>query len=218
MDDEIIEQIRQQHVDNYRNGILDIIDNNSKALVEDIQTLIKKPPLEAMDIIKTKFLSLAKKNKIILNTIELDNILDEFRGHLFEVSTEIGKMRVKSLNDIVNNTKLDDNNVIKINKKHFVDINKEMKKKFKTEFSSAIDKFSDSVIIVFNSDLDDKIKEEIVKDLIKYIKGNYFKQLLDNFDIKILVKDTTLINSVKEQSERYLFTLNNSRVLNDLDN
>ena len=218
MDDEIIEQIRQQHVDNYRNGILDIIDNNSKALVEDIQTLIKKPPLEAMDIIKTKFLSLAKKHKIILNTIELDNILDEFRGHLFEVSTEIGKMRVKSLNDIVNNTKLDDNNVIKINKKHFVDINKEMKKKFKTEFSSAIDKFSDSVIIVFNSDLDDKIKEEIVKDLIKYIKGNYFKQLLDNFDIKILVKDTTLINSVKEQSERYLFTLNNSRVLNDLDN
>ena len=153
MDDEIIEQIRQQHVDNYRNGILDIIDNNSKALVEDIQTLIKKPPLEAMDIIKTKFLSLAKKHKIILNTIELDNILDEFRGHLFEVSTEIGKMRVKSLNDIVNNTKLDDNNVIKINKKHFVDINKEMKKKFKTEFSSAIDKFSDSVIIVFNSSL-----------------------------------------------------------------
>ncbi len=218
MDDEIIEQIRQQHVDNYRNGILDIIDNNSKALVEDIQTLIKKPPLEAMDIIKTKFLSLAKKNKIILNTIELDNILDEFRGHLFEVSTEIGKMRVKSLNDIINNTKLDDNNVIKINKKHFVDINKEMKKKFKTEFSSAIDNFSDSVIVVFNSDLDDKIKEEIVKDLIKYIKGNYFKQLLDNFDIKILVKDTTLINSVKEQSERYLFTLNNSRVLNDLDN
>jgi hypothetical protein len=31
-------------------------------------------------------------------------------------------------------------------------------------------------------------------------------------DIKILVKDTTLINGVKEQSERYIFTLENSRL------
>ena len=41
--------------------------------------------------------------------------------------------------------------------------------------------------------------------------------MLENIDIKILVKDTTLINGAKEQAERYLFTLNNSRLLNDLD-
>ena len=41
------------------------------------------------------------------------------------------------------------------------------------------------------------------------------KQLLENIDIKILVKDTTLINSSKEQAERYLFTINNSRLFDD---
>ena len=33
--------------------------------------------------------------------------------------------------------------------------------------------------------------------------------------MKILVKDTTLINTVKETTDRYLFTLSNSRLLND---
>ena len=51
--------------------------------------------------------------------------------------------------------------------------------------------------------------------MTKYLKKNYLSQLLENIDIKILVKDTTLINSTKEQSERYLFTLNNSRLLKD---
>ena len=37
-------------------------------------------------------------------------------------------------------------------------------------------------------------------------------QLLENIDFKILVKDTILINSFKEQSDRYLFTLENSRI------
>ena len=40
---------------------------------------------------------------------------------------------------------------------------------------------------------------------------------MDSFDIKFLVKDTTLMNSVKEQGDRYLFTLKNSRLLNDFD-
>ena len=54
-------------------------------------------------------------------------------------------------------------------------------------------------------------------DISKYVKGNYQKQLMENFDIKILVKDTTLINGTKEQGERYLFTLNHSHLFQDLD-
>ena len=34
----------------------------------------------------------------------------------------------------------------------------------------------------------------------------------DNIDFKMLVKDTTLVNGTKEHGERYLFTLNNSRI------
>ena len=59
---------------------------------------------------------------------------------------------------------------------------------------------------------------------LKQENGEYFpvslfechRQLFENIDIKILIKDTTLINIVKEQTERYLFTLNNSRIFSDL--
>ena len=36
---------------------------------EDIKSLLKTPPLDSMDLIKAKFLDLAKKNKIILNKV-----------------------------------------------------------------------------------------------------------------------------------------------------
>ena len=49
----------------------------------------------------------------------------------------------------------------------------------------------------------------------KFLNSNYKKNLLENLDMKLMVKDTTLINTIKEQSERYLFTLNNSHLLND---
>ena len=39
--------------------------------------------------------------------------------------------------------------------------------------------------------------------------------MIENVDIKILIKDTTLMNLVKEQTERYLFTISNSRLFKD---
>ena len=50
---------------------------------------------------------------------------------------------------------------------------------------------------------------------IKYIKNNYNKQIIESINMKIMVKDNILLNSIKEHSERYLFTINNSRLLND---
>ena len=61
----------------------------------------------------------------------------------------------------------------------------------------------------------DRSMKKIVDDITKFVNGTYQRQLLENSDIKILVKDTTLINGVKEQSERYLFTLENSRLFNE---
>ena len=72
--------------------------------------------------------------------------------------------------------------------------------------------------VVFSSYVDSGIKDNIISNISKYVKGSYQRQLLENFDIKVLIKNTTLINSIKEQNERYLFTINNSRILNDLDN
>ena len=64
-------------------------------------------------------------------------------------------------------------------------------------------------------DTDEFVKSRIIQDFAKYMNGQYKRQLLENIDIKILVKDTTLINLIKEQTERYLFTLANSRLFKE---
>ena len=66
--------------------------------------------------------------------------------------------------------------------------------------------------LLFSNDVDSGVVKKITSDVSKYINGNYQRQLLENIDFKILVKDTILINSFKEQSDRYLFTLENSRI------
>ena len=71
-------------------------------------------------------------------------------------------------------------------------------------FVKNIDKIFDEV--------DLSIKEKIIGDITKFITKNYYKQIMDSFDIKVLVKDTILINSINEQNERYIFKLNNSRL------
>ena len=57
--------LKQQHFDSYKRSVTDIIENNTRLLVnEDINSLIKKPPLDSMDKIKNKFLNIAKKNNL----------------------------------------------------------------------------------------------------------------------------------------------------------
>lgn len=218
MDDKELEKIRKQHADNYKNIILDLIANNTIALIEDIKTMIKKPPLETMDIIKSRFLSLAKKNKIVLDTESLDAILESFRKDLFDMCNEIKKIRIDNLNNLVNKVKLEKTDVIKLSKKDFNDINKNIRRIFKDKINVASERIINEADNVFNSKIEEEIRNKIVEDVSKYIKNIYLKQMLDNFDNKMLIKDTTLINNIKEQAERYRFTLNNSHIFNDLNN
>lgn len=217
MENNTKEEIKQQHINNYRQIIIEIINNNTNSLVDDdINSLIKKPPLDSMDVIQSKFLSMAKKNKIILNNDQLNKIIDNYRRKILGLSENLKKIRVKELSKRVNSIKLKDNETIKINKKDFININKEIKKSIKTQVDNSLDKeILNKIDSVFLKDVDEDVKEKFIKDMTKYLKKNYLRQLLENIDIKLLVKDTTLINSTKEQAERYIFTLNNSRLLND---
>ena len=61
------------------------------------------------------------------------------------------------------------------------------------------------------------ISDNYINEVTKYLKKQYQKQILDLFDIKVLIKDTTLINSIKEQGNHYTFTMKNSRLLNDFE-
>ena len=213
------DEIKLHHIDSYKSTIIEMIKNNTNSLVDDdIMSLIRKPPLDSMDLIQNKFLSLAKKNKVILNSEELNRKIKEYRNQVMKVSENLKKIRIEELSKKVNNTKLKDNEIIKINKKDLSNVNKEMKKLIKEKVSSSIEKeILANVNSIFTKEVDSNIKEKIIVEITKYLKKNYLNQLIESIDIKILVKDTTLINNSKEQAERYLFTLSNSRLLNELD-
>lgn len=214
MEEEQIKEFKKQHFDNYKNNILDIMDNNTNSFVnEDIKTLISKPPLDSMDVLKNKFLDLSKKNKIILDTEELSKLLDDYRNNIIKVTDKIKKERISTLSKKVNSTK--DFKVIEFYKKDFNSLDKELKKELKSSMNDSYEKvFTKSINKIFSKDIDESIKNKIIDEISKFINKKYQKQVMDSFDIKILVKDTILINAVKEATERYLFTLDNSKLLN----
>ena len=212
MTEDLKEDYLKQHYDNYKNGIMELIKNNTFVLFDDIVLLVKKPPLDSMDSVRNRFLEIAKKYGIVLNTDELNHFLDSYRSQLLTNFEEIKEMRVQSLNEVVSNYK--DEELITIYKKDFTPINKKIRNYLKELILSS---FDNSLVIYRDkliNNMDQDTTEVFFTEIIKYIKGNYQKQFLDSFDIKILVKDTTLMNSIKEHNEHYTFTLNNSRVLN----
>ena len=98
-------------------------------------------------------------------------------------------------------------------KKDFISLDKVLKKILKDNMISSYEKIFKNINKIFDKDIDDSIKNKIIEDIDKFINKNYQKQIMDGFDIKVLVKDTILINSINEQNERYIFKLNNSRLL-----
>jgi hypothetical protein len=218
MEEEALIKFREQHVNNYKKAILENIKNNTCVLVDDdIMSIIRKPPLDSMDLIKSKFLDLARKNKIVLNTEELSIVLEDYRNDISKCCDTIKNIRIEELSNKVEKIKFEKNSdIIKINKKDFTNLNKEIKKVMKHQLDNSLENvILNKIDEIFLDGTSDEVKGKITNDISKYLKGTYQKQLLENFDIKILVKDTTLMNGTKEQSERYLFTLNNSRLLND---
>lgn len=212
-----MEELKKQHLDTYKRAIVDNIKNNTKSLVyDDIKPLFEKPPLDSMDLIKNKLLGLAKKNKIVLNTEELDKILDKYRFSLSLCLKKIESLRVdvlvKKLDDFSFN---EDDDIVVFYKKDFISINKDIKKIIKEQMSLSLnDVILSKINKIFSNDIDDDVIEQIVSEITKYVNGGYQKQLLESLEIKVLVKDTTLINGIKEQADHYLFTLHNSRLLN----
>ncbi len=209
-----VEDLKKTHLDNYRRALVDTLVNNTNALFdEDIASLLKKPPLDSMDVIKSRFLDMAKKNKIILNAEKLDNMLDDYRSKCLEFCSTLKDVRIDILSKTINDFKLNsDNDTIKIMKKDFLSVNKTIKSEIKSSIKYSLNvEILDNLELLFD-EIDLNIKNQIITDITKYFNNNYLKQLFENIDFKILVKDTILTNSIKEQSERYLFTIENSRL------
>ncbi len=212
-----LEQLQRQHYDNYIKAIKEIVINNTNSLVDDdISSLIKKPPLDSMDQIKTKFLAVAKKEKVVLDTELINRILDSYRKNILKSIQELKIIRNNYILEKIDEVSFDEKmECIKINKKYLSDLNKKEKKFIKSTLDECVNKFLiDKINKLFSKK--DSTYELVEKELLKFFssKGIYQKQLLDSIDFKLLVKDTTLINGIKEQSDRYQFTIKNSRLFN----
>ena len=156
MEDTLL-KFKEQHLNNYKLAILETIKNNTNVLVdEDLMSLIKKPPLDSMDVIKTKFLDIAKKNHIILNIESLDHMMDKYRKDLAKSGNVVKKERLDILNDLINNYKFEkDTDIFKIRKKDLEVINKKIKK-------------------ILKDDLKECVEKDIIKSLKEYLKSILF--------------------------------------------
>lgn len=209
---EDIEKLKDEHFNTYKNAVIANIENNSTILVkEDLYSLINKPPLDSMDLLKNKIIDLAKKNKIVIDNNDLDKILDNYRKKVIKEFDNFIKTRTTFYTDLVSSIKREnDSTTIKILKKDLSNYNKKMKKDIK----KIIEDNTDSLILKKSINIFKVDDSNINSDLNKFINKTYIKQFLENVDIKILVKDATLINTIKEQTERYQFTLSNSHLFN----
>ena len=203
------EVVIKQHQENYKNIILDIINNNTNTLVkEDLMSLVVRPPLDSMDVIKTKFISLAKKNKIILDIEKLEVILDEYRYNISKDYLKIIEFRVKNLEKLMKKTNVSEGEEYKFLKKELNVIDKHIKDKIKIKLNECTDKYLISSIKELLNNVTDNVYNKFSSEMIKYINKEYTKNILESIDVKLLVKDTTLINSVKESGDRFKLTLN----------
>lgn len=212
-----IEQLKEQHFSNYKKAITEIIVNNTISLIDDdINSLFRIPPLDSMDVIKCKFLSMAKKEKIILNTDCLNKIICLYRNEICKRLEDFKNLRIEALSLKLNSfIPVKEYDVFKLSKKELLIVDKKLKESMKL----LVNELLNTIIInkidsIFDSKIDISIKETIIKDCTKYLKKDYVKQLFENVDVKLIVKNTTLINGLKEQGERYIFTNENSRLLN----
>lgn len=216
MNQETIEDFRQKHFENYKNAVLETLKNNTISLFDDdILSLLKKPPLDSMDAIKCKFLELAKRHKTIIQADVLDKILDDYRKKVITYIPSWKKIRIEELQKIITSfSPKKESDIIKLNKKDFTALNRKLKKKIKSDISVIIEKkIVKNVNLVFTKDIEEKNANVLFNEMIKFVSSTFLKQLLESIDFKVIVKDTTLINGVREQGERYLFTKMNSYLL-----
>mgnify|MGYP004518326275 FL=1 len=204
--DDILKQHKQIFVEASR----ELVINNTLSLVEDdIIKGVITPPLDTMDLIKQRILNIAKNNKIILKTDSFNKYLNNYKSSLSEYFHEFGKKRQDFICNYLD--KFDDEkplNLVKGLNRELIKFNKELKKESKNFIVVNLDKEIIKNIDKISDDGNLKFK----KEALKYLQSLYVKQLLEALEMKLLVKDTILLNSLKEQIERFVFTKENSHL------
>jgi len=209
-----VEELEKQHLQTYKNAVLELVRNNTDTLIqEDITSLLKQPPLDSMDLIRNKLVVLSKQNGIILDTEVVNELLLSYRNQLVNCFADILEDRLFLLSKIVEDfSPVKETDIIKLPKKEFAVINRKIKKEAKQKLKNSNQLILSELSQVFVENTEEMAKEKVVDAMSKYLTTIYSKDLIESIELKLIIKDTTLINSVLEQGERYLFTKSNSHL------
>ena len=204
------EDILKQHKQILMTAGLELATNNTNSLIEDdIINGVIEVPLEAMDTLKQRVLNIAKYNNLILNSDKFSEVLTNYKNDLKKELRNIFKRRIDIIKE--NYSKMDDDKpleLVKNLKKDLVKFNKDAKKEEKQVLTVLVKENLVSNLDLIVKDSNSTFK----KDATKFLQTIYVKQILETIDMKILVKDTILLNSLKEQIERFVFTKENSHL------
>ncbi len=205
-------EILEQHKKIYIGASKELVTNNTQSLFQDdILPFFTTPPLETMDVIKQRFLSIAKSYHFILNTTKLDECLENYRNILRKKIEGIHENRNDVLNQIIETFDYENvSQLLKDLKKELLKLDKSIKKEIKQNLKLTNQEFLiDKIDILVTTDTD---LQAFTKEITHFLQNIYIKQILESIDMKILVKDTTLINGLKEQLDRFIFTTENSHL------
>lgn len=206
----IKEDILKQHKEILLTAGVELATNNTNSLIEDdIINGVIEVPLEAMDTVKQRILNIAKHNNLILDSDKFNEVLTSYKDELKKEFRNIFKKRIDIIED--NYSRMNDDNpleLVKNLKKELVKFNKETKKEEKQILISLVKEklVSNLDLIVKDSNANFK------KETTKFLQSTYVKQMLETVDMKILIKDTILLNSLQEHLERFVFTKENSHL------
>ena len=205
------EELFDQHLKIYLNSLEELINNNTYSLInDDLLPLFMRPPLEAMDVIKQKLLSLGKDYKLILNTQAVDNYVERYRFSMQKKVKTLENLRKKYLKKHIKSlSKKSKDGTLKLFRKDLSILDKDLKKEIKLELIENMNFLIEHISDFYQSD---KIPDRLLKYITKYLKITYPKELMETIDMKIIVKNTTLINGINEQTERLIFTQKNSHL------
>lgn len=203
-----VESYQKQHFDNYKMALCEIIKNNTDMLIEeDIMPLFLTPPVDSMDVLKRKIITIAKTEDNVVDINALNEMIDCFRAMAKKVFEEVSSKRLKFLTKQINEISIQDR-TFHINKQKLTKLTKELSLYYEKKISHYIE---NNMIPKIDSLLSKEEKDAIFFMEVKHFLDDFYPhQLFQLIDSKFYHKNTTLMNGLNEQKKRYLFTKKNS--------